>query len=110
MLQWYNSISQVRSKSWVEIAYTCTLHKALENDPYLTDGYWAPSTYGKFVNQDRNFSIRLRVWKEGWSKAWTPQIVIGGNDVVGDSWVFHNLYPSTKRSPFFVLNPNQVSI
>ncbi|TWV11190.1 YjbH domain-containing protein [Bacteroidaceae bacterium HV4-6-C5C] len=86
---------------WVEIAYTCTLHKALENDPYLTDGYWAPSTYGKFVNQDRNFSIRLRVWKEGWSKAWTPQIVIGGNDVVGDSWNGGSISAATNKSNGF---------
>ena len=31
----------------------------------------------KFRNQDRQFSARLRVWKEGWWKEWTPQIVVG---------------------------------
>ena len=32
---------------------------------------------GKYTNQDRSFNFRLRVWKEGWWKTWTPQIVIG---------------------------------
>ena len=32
------------------------------------------------INQDRNFSARLRLWKEGWWKEWTPQIVAGVND------------------------------
>ncbi len=72
--------------SWMEVAYTCTLHNALKEEPFLSDGYWVPSTYGKFINQDRNFSVRFRLWKEGWWRPWTPQIVIGGNDVVGDSW------------------------
>ena len=31
-------------------------------------------------NQDRFFSGRLRLWKEGWWKEWTPQIVVGVND------------------------------
>ena len=26
------------------------------------------------------------MWKEGWWKEWTPQIVLGANDVIGDSW------------------------
>ena len=32
-------------------------------------GFWVPSTYGKFVNQDRNFAVRLRLWKEGGRRA-----------------------------------------
>lgn len=59
---------------WLEIAYTCTLHKGVPG------GYWPEQTWGKFVNQDRQFSGRLRIWKEGWWKEWTPQIVIGAND------------------------------
>ncbi|MDC1595700.1 hypothetical protein POY66_11880, partial [Phocaeicola vulgatus] len=35
---------------------------------------------GKFTNQDRAFSARLRLWKEGWWKEWTPQIVLGLDD------------------------------
>ena len=31
------------------------------------------------IRTDR-FHFRLRAWKEGWWKAWTPQVVIGAND------------------------------
>lgn len=82
----YNYYLNITFFPWLEVAYTCTLHKALENDPFLSDGYWVPSTYGKFVNQDRSFHVRIRVWKEGWWKPWTPQIVIGGNDIGSDTW------------------------
>lgn len=39
---------------WLEVSYICTLHKAMEVDPAYGPGFWVPSTYGKFVNQDRN--------------------------------------------------------
>ena len=71
---------------WLEVAYICTLHKAVENDPAYGTGFWVPSTYGRFVNQDRNFAVRLRLWKEGWWKLWTPQIVLGANDALNNSW------------------------
>ena len=60
---------------WLEIGYTCTLHKALYGS-----NYYPPHVWGKYCNQDRQFSGRLRIWKEGWWKEWTPQIVIGAND------------------------------
>ena len=60
---------------WLEVGYTCTLNKA----PYGSS-YYPESVWGKYCNQDRQFSGRLRLWKEGWWKAWTPQIVIGAND------------------------------
>ncbi|MBQ2857738.1 MAG: YjbH domain-containing protein [Bacteroidaceae bacterium] len=66
---------------WMEVAYTCTLHKAVPQE-----SLWVPSTYGKFVNQDRNFHFRFRLWKEGWWKPWTPQIVVGANDGINNSW------------------------
>ena len=57
------------------------------------------------VNQDRSFHGRLRLWKEGWWKDWTSQIVIGVNDfttggtfeysdmsVEGDGNGYHNRY------------------
>lgn len=59
---------------WLEVSYTCTLVKGARGY------YWPKQTWGKFVNQDRNFSGRLRLWKEGWWKEWTPQIVFGAND------------------------------
>lgn len=62
---------------WMEVTYTCTLFsaKSLGVDKY-------PYTKGHFSNQDRNFGLRLRLWKEGWWKTWTPQIVFGANDVL----------------------------
>lgn len=72
---------------WLEIGYNLELHKAVKDD-YGTQssGYWVPNTYGKFVNQDRQFCVRIRVWKEGWWKSWTPQVVIGSDDVSSHSW------------------------
>ena len=58
---------------WLEVAYTCTIFDE-----------WASKTV-RMMNQDRNFSGRLRLWKEGWWKAWTPQIVVGVNDVTSGS-------------------------
>ena len=66
---------------WLEVGYDCVLVKA---KPGIY--HWVPSTYGKFVNQDRSFHGRLRVWKEGWWKEWTPQIVLGANDPTTGSW------------------------
>lgn len=60
---------------WLEIAYDLTLFKALPSERG-----WVPRTYGKFINQDRNFAVRIRVWKEGDWKWWMPQIVLGAND------------------------------
>ena len=59
---------------WMEVAYTCTIFDE-----------WARGGKVYMKNQDRNFSGRLRLWKEGWWKAWTPQIVIGANDVLHGS-------------------------
>lgn len=79
---WYydtwNYYMNVTIFPWLEMAYTCTLFKAehLGLGPYGYDG---------FTNQDRNFSARLRVWKEGWWKWWTPQIVLGVNDFTSGS-------------------------
>jgi len=56
----------------LEVAYTCTIF----DEPYGSI---------RMKNQDRNFSGRLRLWKEGWWKEWTPQIVVGGNDVLHGS-------------------------
>ena len=59
---------------WLEVAYTCTIFDE-----------WLESRKVYMKNQDRNFSGRLRLWKEGWWKDWTPQIVVGGNDVLHGS-------------------------
>ena len=54
---------------WLEVAYNCTIF-----DEWTRGG----KVYMK--NQDRSFHGRLRLWKEGWWKEWTPQIVAGVND------------------------------
>ena len=59
---------------WLEVAYTCTIFDE-----------WSRGGRVYMKNQDRNFSARLRLWKEGWWKDWTPQIVVGGNDVLHGS-------------------------
>lgn len=66
---------------WLEIGYNCVLVKGKE-EIY----HWPESTWGKFVNQDRSFHGKLRLWKEGWWKEWTPQIVIGLNDPTSGGW------------------------
>ena len=55
---------------WLEIAYTCTIFDEMVDRGVMIH----------MINQDRNFSGRLRIWKEGWLKEWTPQIVVGVND------------------------------
>ena len=59
----YNYYVNITFFPWLEVAYTCTIFDE-----------------GIMMNQDRNFSARLRVWKEGWWKAWMPQLVLGVND------------------------------
>lgn len=66
---------------WLEVGYLCMGHKAVPTDYGNESGYWVEENYGRFVNQDRSWHVRLRLWKEGWWKAWTPQVVVGSNDV-----------------------------
>lgn len=81
----FNYYVNITILPWIEISYTLTLHKSLENDPVYGKGFWVPGTYGKFTNQDREVNIRLRAWKEGQWKWWTPQIVLGSTDFL-HSW------------------------
>ena len=69
----YNYYINITFFPWLEVGYTCTLFSAewLGVDKY---------GYSGFTNQDRSFHGRLRIWKEGWWKEWTPQIVAGVND------------------------------
>lgn len=70
----FNYFFNVTFFPFMEVAYTLTMNKGVPGD------YWPKQTWGKFVNQDRSFHLKLRVWKEGWYKWWTPQIAIGAND------------------------------
>ncbi len=54
----YNYYLNITFFPWLEVAYTCTLVKGVPG--------WPQQTWGKFVNQDRSFHGRLRLWKEGW--------------------------------------------
>jgi hypothetical protein len=60
---------------WLEVGYTCTLNYAEHGSTYFPSSVW-----GKYSNQDRSFYGRIRIWKEGWWKSWTPQIVLGADD------------------------------
>lgn len=83
---------------WLEVGYDCVLVKA-KSGIY----HWVPDTYGKFVNQDRSFHGRLRVWKEGWWKSWTPQIVVGLNDPTSGSWEGGSSSDDQRYNGFFVV-------
>ncbi len=71
----YNYYINVTFFPFLEVGYTCTLHKGVPGN------YWPEQTWGKFVNQDRQFSVRLRVIKEGFLWKHMPSIVIGCNDI-----------------------------
>ena len=64
----YNYFLNVTILPWMEVAYTCTLFKAeaLGLKPY---------GYSGFTNQDRYFSIRLRILKEGQFWKYMPAVV-----------------------------------
>lgn len=63
----YNYYVNITFFPWLEVAYTMTIFDEMLGSVHM-------------VNQDRNFSARLRAWKEGWWKPWTPQVVLGVND------------------------------
>ena len=100
----YNYYLNITFFPWLEVAYTCTLVKGAHGS-----SYWPQQTWDKFVNQDRSFHFRLRAWKEGWWKAWTPQIVLGANDpgsheqTGGGNIVFDNADENTNHLTRFYL-------
>ena len=69
----YNYFLNVTIFPFLEVAYTCTLFKAeaLGLKPY---------GYSGFTNQDRYFSARLRVLKEGQFWKYMPAVVLGASD------------------------------
>lgn len=76
----YNYYINITIFPFLEIGYDCTLHKG------VLGNYWPKKTWGKFVNQDRQFSVRLRAIKEGQFWKYMPAIVIGANDVLTGDW------------------------
>ena len=71
----FNYYLNVTIFPWLEVGYTCTINHADHGSTYFP-----PQSWGKYTNQDRAFNARLRLWKEGWWKSWTPQIVLGLDD------------------------------
>ncbi|WP_071145204.1 YjbH domain-containing protein [Bacteroides ihuae] len=71
----YNYYINITIFPFLEVGYACTLFKGVEGNA------WPKSTWGKFVNQDRQFSGRLRLLKEGQFWKYMPAVVVGGNDV-----------------------------
>jgi hypothetical protein len=70
----FNYYVNITFFDWLELSYDLTLNQGKPG------GYWPKRTWDKFVNQDRQFSVRFRLWKEGWYYDWMPQIVFGTND------------------------------
>ena len=64
---------------WLEIAYTCTLFQS------PTIGIDWKVGKKKFTNQDRYFSARLRVLKEGQLWKYMPAVVVGTSDPYTES-------------------------
>ena len=81
----FNYFLNITFFPWLEINYTCTLIRG----KYLAEFRGLnPNDFDYWANQDRHFDFRVRAWKEGWWKPWTPQIVVGINDFLhtfGDS-------------------------
>lgn len=66
----YNYFLNATLLPFLEVSYTCTLFKATDK--------FVPQKKGRFVNQDRSISARIRLLRE---RQFIPAIVIGGNDV-----------------------------
>lgn len=71
----FNYFVNITFFPWLEVSYTCTLNYAQHGSNYFPEFVW-----GRYTNQDRSFNARLRLWKEGWFKWWTPQVVVGLDD------------------------------
>lgn len=67
----YNYYINITILPFIEIGYTCTLHRMTVP---------AAGIYNKFRNQDRQFSGRIRLLKEGQFWRYMPAVVIGAND------------------------------
>ncbi|WP_321330918.1 YjbH domain-containing protein [uncultured Bacteroides sp.] len=75
----YNYFLNVTIFPWLEVAYTCTLFKS------QTIGIDWKTGKGKFTNQDRYFSVRMRMLKEGQFLKYMPAVVVGASDPFTES-------------------------
>ena len=100
----YNYYLNVTFFPWLEVAYTCTLVNAesLGLKPY---------GYSGFTNQDRYFSARLRLLKEGQFWKHMPAVVIGASDPFTSSGsVFNTVSGNGYFSRFFVAATKHILI
>ena len=74
----YNYYLNVTILPYLEVAYTCTLFK-------VTPQWGVQALMGKFTNQDRYFSLRLRVLKENQFYKFVPAVVLGTSDPFTES-------------------------
>jgi len=95
----YNYFVNVTIFPCLEVAYTCTLVKGKEGN------YWPKSTWGKFTNQDRYFSVKFRAIKEGQYFEYMPAVALGANDPLTKMWgggaSTLSSYGEGKRNGFF---------
>lgn len=75
----YNYFLNVTIFPWLEVAYTCTLFQS------QTIGIDWKVGKGKFTNQDRYFSARIRALKEGQFWKHMPAVVVGTSDPYTES-------------------------
>lgn len=72
----YNYFLNVTLFDRIEISYICTLVQGKPETGY----HWPEYTYGKFVNQDRQFAGKVQLIKEGEWWKYMPAIAVGVND------------------------------
>lgn len=75
----YNYFLNVTIFPWLEVAYTCTMFQSQHIGIDWKVGK------GKFTNQDRYFSARVRVLKEGQFWKYMPAVVVGTTDPYTES-------------------------
>lgn len=75
----YNYFLNVTILPWLEVAYTCTLFQS------QTIGIDWKTGKGKFTNQDRYFSARIRALEEGQFWKHMPAVVFGTSDPYTES-------------------------
>lgn len=95
----YNYYLNVTIFPFLEIAYTCTLFK-------VTPQWGVESQMGKFTNQDRYFSLKLRVLEEGQYWKHMPALALGASDPfteAGEGTVAYNGGENGFFSRFFIV-------
>lgn len=94
----YNYFLNITFLKRLELAYVCTLVKGKEGS-----SNWPVQTWGKFVNQDRHFAVRLQVLKEGELWKYMPSIVLGVSDPTtgDDSEDYTSMAVSGNSNGFF---------